>query len=57
MLTDDIQGNAQGNGLRIGVGDGVSDDKPIVMDGHMTTAEEFNSLLDHIYTGCVKFQL
>ena len=32
----------------IGVGDGVSDENPIVMDMHMATSDELNSLLDLI---------
>ncbi|PIL32597.1 hypothetical protein GSI_05300 [Ganoderma sinense ZZ0214-1] len=37
--------------LQIGAGDGLSDERPIIMDMNMVTSEEFNALLDHIYHG------
>ncbi len=53
MLCDDLEDNQPRLAPRIGVGDGVSDEKPIGMDGHMATSNEFDALLDLIYNGCV----
>ncbi|PIL26982.1 hypothetical protein GSI_10120 [Ganoderma sinense ZZ0214-1] len=52
MLSEDIgDDNAEmaRPKLRIGVGEGISDEKPIVMDMGMATCDEFDALLDHIY--------